>query len=107
MNYSVDKWVEAPQDTRLFVFDNLDKAIALAQEFSCDVYECKIRGHIKLFGSKLVMDNKQFWNKLKPLIKNRHSNWKTREDLQKITGLEIHETESIGAKAVKLVKKVY
>ncbi len=107
VNYYTNQWVHAPEDTRLFVFDNLDKAIELAKKYSSSVYECKIRGHIKLFGSKLIMDNKRFWDKLKPLIKNRHSNWKTREDLQKITGLEIHETESIGAKAVKLVKKVY
>lgn len=106
--YKVGQWVVAPQNTRLFVFDDKHEAIMFADEGEGEeVYGCDIIGGIKFFGSNFSPDNDDFWS-----IWNEFLSKKKKFDPEKVKKVlekkEIYLTSypAVLAKKVKLTKLI-
>ena len=102
--YKLNEWTVAPANTRLFVFDSLQKA----EEFrrfkigDYQIYECLIVGGIKGFGAHWSADQARFWHCFNEQIK-------TKKKVQ-ITSykfpMALSPVPAILCKKVKLTKKV-
>lgn len=110
INYRLEEWIHAPQGTRLFVFEDLQKARDFASKDSYrKVYECEIKGSVILYPSTYHRHIDNYWKIVGKKIKNRHSNWKNIDEFSAIfkgTEIEIMDLKSVGAKSVKLIKQV-
>ena len=103
VQYKVNEWVKAPDDTRLFVFDNLDKAKRFAYG-EYDVWECHVKGARKGFPCNQITEITSFWKILneKFFSKKKKINFKSEDLIWRIE----NSVPSILAKQVKLVRKI-
>lgn len=101
VQYIPNRWVSAPENTRLFVFDNLSNA----KSFICyvngeEIWECQIIGGISGFGAEGNIIS--FWEKV-----NSYSKKKKKINFDKIQEkINLVNWEAILAKKVKLTKRV-
>ena len=102
VRYKIGEWVNAPENTRLFVFDSLEEARKFREGDSEDIYECEIKGGIKLPGCLWVGSESEFWEKFNIKIKNKEKI--TREYMEK--KVDLAETPAVLVKSVKLKKLV-
>ena len=101
VRYKIGEWVDAPDNTRLFVFDSLKEARKFHEQGE-DIYECEVRGGIKLPGCAWVGSISAFWEKFNTKIKNKEKI--TREYMEK--ELDLAKTPAVLVKSVKLKKLV-
>ena len=110
IQYKLNEWVNAPEGTRLFVFNTLEKAqtfLKIYRPLSRKIYKCQIRGNIAIYPAACCCDVKEYWDKLIPKIKNRHANWKSKEEFDKVVQVPtLGGYKSIGATSVKLLEEV-
>lgn len=102
VKYKIGEWVNAPENTRLFVFDSLKEA---GKFYDCqfeDIYECEVKGGIKLSGCAWTNRINEFWETFNAKIKNKEKI--TREYMTKKVGLS--KTPAVLVKSVKLKKLV-
>jgi hypothetical protein len=100
VKYKIGEWVDAPENTRLFVFDSLKEA---RKFYDCqfeDIYECEVKGGIKFLGCAWAGAISAFWERFNTKIKNKEKI--TREYMTKKVGLA--ETPAVLVKSVKLKK---
>ena len=102
VRYKIGEWVDAPENTRLFVFDSLKEARKFHDRQSECIYECEVKGGIKLPGCALISSINAFWEKFNAKIKNKEKI--TREYMVKKFNLA--ETPAVLVKSVKLKKLV-
>ena len=98
VQYQVNKWVNAPGNTRLFVFDTLHEA----KNFRNDkerIYKCHIKGGIKYFGCRSGLNNNIFWIKFNECLK--------RKKKVQIKNVELTDLEAVLVKSVMLIREVY
>jgi hypothetical protein len=105
VKYELNKWISAPNETRLFVFDDLNKAKSFRNVFKTrKIYECEIIGGIKGKGARYRDSMDDYWN-----IFNKELKKKKKIDVEKImekNGISLAYIDAILAKKVKLTKKV-
>ena len=102
VRYKIGEWVNAPENTRLFVFDSLEEARKFHEWDSEDIYECEVKGGIKLPGCAWVSDVDEFWETFNAKIKNKEKI--TREYMAK--KVDLARTPAVLVKSVKLKKLV-
>lgn len=111
IQYKIDEWVYAPLHegirTKLFVFDNLESAQKFANNRGVQdeaIYECHIKNPVKMFPVDIGVVH-EWWTFINRLRKLRKGvNW---EAIPANTVMILKkELPSIGASAVKLIKKV-
>lgn len=102
VQYKVGEWVNAPENTRLFVFDSLQKAKEFCRDQPDEIYECQIKGGVKGFGAYRSSDNETFWKMFNAIISKKKKF--SMEEIEKHIILSF--TPAILAKSVKLTKKV-
>ena len=102
VKYKIGEWVNAPENTRLFVFDSLEEARKFHEWDSEEIYECEVRGGIKLPGCAWVGSVDAFWEKFNIKFKNKEKI--TREYMEK--ELDLAKTPAVLVKSVKLKKLV-
>ena len=97
VQYKVNEWVDAPGNTRLFVFDTLHEA----KNFRNDnekIYECYVKGGIKYFGSLCAYNNKVFWYEFNRSLQ--------RKKKVQIKNVELTDIEALLVKSVKLIREI-
>jgi len=109
VTYIPNKWVNAPDNTRLFVFDDLDAAKDHAT--SCgggfQIWECSVKGGISFYGAWAADDTARYWD-----VINKYMATKKKFDLASMTQRMLEENiilvglRAILVKSVKLTKKV-
>ena len=100
VNYKVGEWVSAPQNTRLFVFDNKKQAKAFAIAPDHFIYECQIIGGIHGQGCAIARLKARFWKQINSILQQKK---KVDFDTLKIP---LFATACVLAKKVKLIKKI-
>ena len=103
VTYKVGEWVDAPDNSRLFVFDSLESAMAFAWNDQ-QIYECEIVGGITGYGwiGGYSSDPFRFWEEINNILKR-----KKKVDFDEIRKkYTLCDTRSVLAKKVKLVKLV-
>jgi hypothetical protein len=101
--YKVNEWTTAPDNTRLFVFDNFDDAKRFSTYYEV-IYECEIIGGIEGFGLSDFTKIKEFWEIINTELKK-----KKKIDFVQImidNNLRWSTFDAVLAKKVKLIKKV-
>lgn len=98
VRYEIGEWVDAPENTRLFVFDSLKEARKFREGDSEDIYECEVKGGIKLPGCAWISSINAFWERFNAKIKNKEKI--TRRYMAKKFNLA--ETPAVLVKSVKL-----
>lgn len=98
VKYKIGEWVNAPENTRLFVFDSLEEARKFHEHQFEDIYECEVKGGIKLPGCAWVNAIGEFWEKFNIKIKNKEKI--TREYMAK--KVDLAATPAVLVKSVKL-----
>ena len=71
VGYKIGEWVNAPKNTRLFVFDSLEEARKFHEPQFEDIYECEVKGGIKLPGCLWACSESKFWETFNAKIKNK------------------------------------
>lgn len=102
VRYEIGEWVDAPDNTRLFVFDSLKEA---RKFYDCrfeNIYECEVKGGIKLPGCAWICAIGEFWETFNAKIKNKEKI--TRRYMAK--KVDLAETPAVLVKSVKLKKLV-
>jgi len=106
--YPVKKWTHAPDNTRLFVFDNLHDAINFSVP-SEQIWECSIRGGIKCAGAYFPSGTDLFWKRFNEYLKTK----KNTKDIQKYVEngkcgekVRLAEYPAILTKSVFLTKQI-
>ena len=102
VQYKLGEWVDAPLDTRLFVFDSLEEARKFHERQLEDIYECEVKGGVKLPGAAWGCGIQKFWRLFNAKIKNKEKI--TREYMEK--KVDLAETPAVLVKSVKLKKLV-
>jgi len=102
VRYKIGEWVNAPENTRLFVFDSLEEARKFHEWDSEDIYECEVKGGIKLPGCAWVSGVDEFWETFNAKIKNKEKI--TQEYMAK--KVDLARTPAVLVKSVKLKKLV-
>lgn len=102
VRYKIGEWVNAPENTRLFVFDSLEEARKFHERQFEDIYECEVKGGIKLPGCLWAYSESEFWETFNAKIKNKEKI--TREYMEK--KVDLAETPAVLVKSVKLKKLV-
>jgi hypothetical protein len=102
VEYKFNEWVEAPEGTRLFVFDNLKEALESRFRQNDVIFECEIVGGIKGKGAYFITGQEKFWEMFNSFIKR-----KKKVDFDLI-GIQILLTfvSAVLTKKVKLVKEI-
>lgn len=102
VEYKLNEWVEAPEGTRLFVFDSLEEALANKFRQNDVVFECEIVGGIKGKGAHFINHQEKFWEIFNSFVKK-----KKKVDFNLI-GRQVWPTDmsAILAKKVKIVKEI-
>lgn len=103
LEYKLNEWTIAPDDTRLFVFDNLETAKEHAFPYSYELYECEIVGGIKGFGAYYYSDNSSFWKLFNKKVKSKKKIIFTKQEFDNIP---LADMSAVLCKKVKLTKKV-
>lgn len=68
--YKLGQWTEAPENTRFFVFDNLDEAKKF-QDGNEVIFECEIFGGIQGRGAFYTDDTEEFWKLFNSFVKKK------------------------------------
>lgn len=102
VKYKIGEWVDAPGNTRLFVFDSLEEARKFYEWDSEDIYECEVKGGIKLPGCARIGSIGAFWETFNIKIKNKEKI--TEQYMAK--KLDLAKTPAVLVKSVKLKKLV-
>lgn len=102
VRYKIGEWVDAPENTRLFVFDSLEEARKFHEREFEDIYECEVKGGIKLPGCAWISSINAFWETFNAKIKNKEKI--TRRYMEK--KVDLAETPAVLVKSVKLKKLV-
>ena len=100
VKYKIGKWISAPNNTRLFLFENLEDAQNFANQGE-RIFECKAIGVIRGFPAHFSFS--YYWNLIESLLKKKK---KVNFDSKEFRGYTITNRPSILAKKVKLVKEV-
>lgn len=119
IQYKIDEWVEANNDSRLFVFETLAHATSFKQWFGGDIFECHVKGAINCPG--LYFDKEHypnninlermddFWKMFNQFLKQKKGGRHIQERLAEYYDLSVDyfgNSEAILAKSVKLIKKI-
>lgn len=102
LEYKLNEWTIAPDDTRLFVFDDLETAKKYANYYY-PLYECEIVGGIKGFGAYFFSNNSSFWKLFNKKVKSKKKIIFTKQEFDNIP---LAEMSAVLCKKVKLIKKV-
>jgi hypothetical protein len=109
IEYKLNEWTIAPKNTRLFVFDDLDRAKAYAARlgYDCDIYECKIIGGIKGYGSMWEDEEElsYYWNIFNNALKMKKGSEYIISRLKKVIILK--RVPAVLTKKVKLTNRIY
>lgn len=100
--YKVGEWTDAPGNTRLFVFDNLEDARKF-RSFGEVIFECEIVGGVKFFGANCRSNNNEFWEIFNNILLKKKK--VTKEKFKK-ANIRLAEVDAVLAKKVKLLKCV-
>jgi hypothetical protein len=110
VEYKLNEWVSAPDDTRLFVFENRDEARTFQKARNdCysttdyELYKCHCKHIIRNANGVLNagdLNLQEFWNKVNKNLKNKKS-WRT-HDLPYLSNFK----HACFAKQVKLIRKI-
>jgi hypothetical protein len=103
VSYKENEWTIAPNNTRLFVFDDLKDA----KRFSCAgevVYECKIIGGIKGKGADKYNSINEYWNIFNKELKKRKKF--DVNELMEQHSISLSPYDAVLVKKLKLIKKV-
>lgn len=103
IEYEIGEWVSAPENTRLFVFDDLDEAKNYAKCYD-KIFECSVIGKIKFKGSFFIKDNTLFWKIFNKQIKAKK---KINADIFAENKITLAEVDAVLAKKVRLDKQVF
>lgn len=100
VTYKVGEWIEAPENTRLFVFDNFDDArrFRISGE---QIYLCEVEDPVKMRGA-FTFEFESFWNMVNKIL---DSGGKLEESPEYIYWHK-SEIEAICVRKVKLVERV-
>lgn len=101
VKYKINEWTNAPRNTRLFVFDSLSEANNFCG-FEEVIFECEVKGGVKLPGAEWDSDIYDFWKLFNAKIKNKEKI--TREYMSK--KIKLSRTPAVLVKSVKLKKLV-
>jgi len=111
VEYTPHKWVKAPDNTRLFVFDNLKDAMEYAKPSNTksSIWECKIRGGIPFKGAISINKYAEYWAALNKILASKKAfNPDAAERyLTDVLNITLWKTPAVLAKSVKLTKKLY
>lgn len=99
VQYKINEWVNAPNNTRLFVFDNLDEAKKFAWERVARLFECQIKGRIKHQGVDRFAHTSLFWEEFNLQLKKKKK--------INISKYPTASTPAVLAKSVKLTKEIH
>ena len=99
VEYFVDKWAIAPQDTRLFVFENLQQARSFKRYTNEIVYQCLICDYVRFFPCESIWKIARYWE----LFNNNVFNMEEFENANVSINTAI---SSLLAKKVMLLEKV-
>lgn len=102
VEYKINKWTNAPGNTRLFVFDSLSEANNFCG-FEEVIFECEVKGGVKLSGAQWGLDTDYFWKLFNAKIKKKKKI--TQEYVSK--KIKLSETPAVLVKSVKLKKIVH
>lgn len=103
IEYKQNEWTIAPDNTRLFVFENLQNAKDFLDDcISGVIYECEVEGGIKGFGAFYARDQRIFWNKFNHFLGKK----KKMEFSETKFGMPLTDINAVLCKKVKLTKKV-
>lgn len=103
VQYKVNEWVEAPEGTRLFVFDNLCDAKGFVGSIANKkIFECKVMGVCKgTYTGVEYCQAKEFWRRFNTLFSK-----KKKVDISIYDNLISFTLPSIFVKKVKLIKEI-
>ena len=101
VQYKINEWTNAPRNTRLFVFDSLSEANNFCG-FEEVIFECEVKGGVKLPGAEWDFDTDYFWKLFNAKIKKKEKI--TREYMSK--KINLSQTPAVLVKSVKLKKIV-
>lgn len=103
VTYKIGEWVNGPNDSRLFVFEKLRDAQRFAYLPDEVVYECEIKGRVRMRGAAVDSQISVFWKLFNQTIKNKKK--LTESDFTK-KGIKLATYKAVLAKQVKLLKLV-
>jgi hypothetical protein len=112
VKYKLNEWAYPNDNTRLFVFDDLNSAKAYKFNFDnkvrrLDIYECKIKGGIKGYPATYSWLKDAYWEWFKKLLKAKKSISKQFEKSSKFGDVYFNEDyPSVLATAVMLTKRI-
>ena len=98
VQYKINEWVNAPNNTRLFVFDYLDEAKIFAYQNAARLFECQIKGRIRHKGVEKLAHTSLFWEEFNLQLK--------RKKKINISKYPPSSTPAVLAKSVKLTKEI-
>lgn len=104
VRYELGKWIEAPRNTRLFLFEELDHAKYFRWYNNCEkIFECQAIGVIRGFPGKKIHETKifldNFWNQVSSYLEKK----------KKVDWNSINCDKSLPvilARKVKLIKEI-
>lgn len=99
VEYIPNQWVEAPENTRLFVFETLDEAKSFKNKNEV-IFVCLIHDYVKFYPCAYPSDSGTYWN-----IFNRFKTLNV-EAFRKNYVKIMLDTPSVLAKKVMLLEKV-
>jgi hypothetical protein len=108
VEYKLNEWTIAPNNTRLFVFDDLTRAESYVRGVENGrIYECNIVGGIKGRGSFWASDTEEYWKLCNKLLKQRKSWNHIQSKICESGEFSFAGISAILTKKVKLTKLIY